>query len=275
MVGSVVRQIGAGLAADGRAARTVVIAPELQGMLDNVLAGPVTDAVARSLGQNRVAERVASQVLADLDVDSIVDAVLADERTERTLARMLESREMQLIIGHIAASPELLAAVTYHTETLAEEMVTGVRTRAARRRRRRADRARLASAPASTPDMTVTAVRVPYAGIATRAVALAIDAALAQAIVFVGGAVLIASLVGDNLEFSTLQAFLAAIAWAVVFGFYFVLFWSTTGHIGMRTMGLRVIDARGGIRASCARACGSSASRWRSSRSGPASCPCS
>jgi hypothetical protein len=132
VVGSFVRQIGAGLAADGRAARTVVIAPELQRMLDNVLAGPVTDAVARSLGQNRVAERVASQVLADLDVDSIVDAVLADERTERTLARMLESREMQLIIGHIAASPELLAAVTYHTETLAEEMVTGVRTRAQR-----------------------------------------------------------------------------------------------------------------------------------------------
>jgi uncharacterized RDD family membrane protein YckC len=97
--------------------------------------------------------------------------------------------------------------------------------------------------------MTVTAVRIPYAGIATRAVALAIDAALAQAIVFVGGAVLalIASLVGDNLEFSTLQAFLAAIAWAVVFGFYFVLFWSTTGQTpGMRTMGLRVIDARGG-----------------------------
>jgi hypothetical protein len=132
VVGSVVRQIGAGLAADGRAARTLVIAPELQHMLDNVLAGPVTDAIARSLGQNRVAERVASQVLADLDVDSIVAAVLADERTERTVARMLDSREMRLIIGHIASSPELLEAVTYHTETLAEEMVTGVRTRAQR-----------------------------------------------------------------------------------------------------------------------------------------------
>lgn len=132
VVGSVVRQIGAGLAADGRAARTLVVAPELQRMLDNVLAGPVTDAIARSLGQNRVAERVAAQVLADLDVDSIVAAVLADERTERTVARMLESREMQLVIGHVASSPEMLAALSAHTETLAEEMVTGVRSRAQR-----------------------------------------------------------------------------------------------------------------------------------------------
>jgi len=97
--------------------------------------------------------------------------------------------------------------------------------------------------------MTATAVRVPYAGIATRAVALAIDAAIAQAIFFAGGAVvtLIASLVADNIDLSTIEAVLAAIAWAVVVGFYFVFFWSTVGQTpGMRTMGLRVIDARGG-----------------------------
>src|SRR6185503_10121487 len=42
-----------------------------------------------------------------------------------------------------------------------------------------------------------------------------------------------------------------------VVGFYFVLFWSTTGQTpGMRTMGLRVIDARGahpGFVRSCVR----------------------
>jgi len=132
VVGPVMRQVGHNLAADGRAARVLVVGPELQRMLDSVLAGPVTDAIARSLAQNRVPERVAGQVLADLDVDTIVEAVLADERTERTVARMLESREMRLIIGHIASSPELLEAVSYHTETLAEEMVTGVRSRAQR-----------------------------------------------------------------------------------------------------------------------------------------------
>ena len=97
-----------------------------------MLAGPVTDAVARSLGQNRVAERVAAQVLADLDVDSIVEAVLADARTEQTLQRVLASNEMQLIIAHLASSPELLEAISHQTETLADEMVTGVRSRAQR-----------------------------------------------------------------------------------------------------------------------------------------------
>jgi hypothetical protein len=132
LLGPVVRQVGDNLAADGRAARMLVLGPELQRMLDDVLAGPVTDAVARSLAENRVPERVAAQVLERLDVEAIVASVLADERTERVVASVLASREMQLVIGHVASSPELLAALSAHTETLAEEMVTGVRTRAQR-----------------------------------------------------------------------------------------------------------------------------------------------
>jgi uncharacterized RDD family membrane protein YckC len=83
---------------------------------------------------------------------------------------------------------------------------------------------------------------VPYAGIATRAIGLAIDVAIAQVIVFAGGAVLalVASLVDMNLD-SGPAAALAAVAWFVVVGFYFVLFWSTAGQTpGMRVMGLRV-----------------------------------
>jgi uncharacterized RDD family membrane protein YckC len=89
---------------------------------------------------------------------------------------------------------------------------------------------------------------VPYAGVATRAVALAADVAIAHVIVFAGGAVLalVASLVGD-VKLDLLERILAAFAWAVVIGTYFVLFWSTAGQTpGMRAMGLRVIDARGG-----------------------------
>jgi uncharacterized RDD family membrane protein YckC len=99
--------------------------------------------------------------------------------------------------------------------------------------------------PAPAPDLR--AVDVPYAGIATRAVALAIDVAIAQAIVFAGGAViaLVFSLV-SNLELDTGGRILAAIAWAAVVGFYFVLFWSTTGQTpGMRAMSLRVMNKRG------------------------------
>jgi uncharacterized RDD family membrane protein YckC len=88
---------------------------------------------------------------------------------------------------------------------------------------------------------------VPYAGVATRAVALAIDAALAQVIVFTGGAVLalVGSLVAD-VRLDTLGRVLAATAWVAVVGAYFVLFWSTAGQTpGMRLMSLRVMTQRG------------------------------
>ena len=88
---------------------------------------------------------------------------------------------------------------------------------------------------------------VPYAGIATRAIGLAIDVAIAQAIVFAGGAVLalVASLVDMNLD-NDLVTILGVCAWTVVVGTYFVLFWSTAGQTpGMRLMGLRVLTYDG------------------------------
>jgi hypothetical protein len=123
----------------------LLAAPEVERAIDRAMAGPLTDAVARSISQHRVAERVASAVLADLDVDRLVDAVLEDERTERLIVRVLESRlvddltervldspELQRVIEHVAASPEVLEAVSRHTETLAEEMVADVRRRSQR-----------------------------------------------------------------------------------------------------------------------------------------------
>ena len=113
----------------------------------------------------------------------------------------------------------------------------------------------------STPAL-VGAPAVQYAGLATRAVGLAVDVAIAQVIVFAGGAVLalVASLVGGDLHFETLGRILAALAWAGVVGCYFVLFWSTVGQTpGMRLMALRVQDASGGhpgVPRSCVRLIG-------------------
>jgi uncharacterized RDD family membrane protein YckC len=99
----------------------------------------------------------------------------------------------------------------------------------------------MAAPPAPTAGMS------PYGGIATRAVALAIDMALAHVIVFALGAVvaLVGSLAGDA-TLNTLEQVLAACAWIFVVGTYFIVFWSTAGQTpGMRAMGLRVVDARG------------------------------
>ena len=90
---------------------------------------------------------------------------------------------------------------------------------------------------------------MPYAGLATRAVALALDVLIAQVIVFTGGAVLtlVASLVGGDLSLTTVGRILAACAWALVVANYFVLFWSTAGRTpGMRVLGLRVVGPDGG-----------------------------
>ena len=100
-------------------------------------------------------------------------------------------------------------------------------------------------AAATTPRLT--GPQVPYAGVATRAVALAVDAAVAHVIVFAGGAILalIGSLVAD-VRLDTLARLLAAAAWVAVVGSYFVLFWSTAGQTpGMRLMALRVLTPGG------------------------------
>ena len=89
--------------------------------------------------------------------------------------------------------------------------------------------------------------RVPYAGVATRAIALAADVLLITVIVVVGGALLglIASLGGD-LRPEWLVAILVGAAWALTVTVYFVLCWSITGQTpGMRAMRLRVVTADG------------------------------
>jgi uncharacterized RDD family membrane protein YckC len=92
-----------------------------------------------------------------------------------------------------------------------------------------------------------TGARVPYAGIATRAVALAIDVGLSQAIFIVGAALLslIASLVG-HLRPEWLVGVIVGSGWFLTFGAYFVGFWSVTGQTpGMRLMQVRVLTAAG------------------------------
>ena len=95
---------------------------------------------------------------------------------------------------------------------------------------------------------TAAPSRLAPAGIATRGTALAVDAAIANLICLVLGALigLVTSLVGD-LRPQWLVALLAAAGWALIVGGYFTLFWSTTGQTpGMRLMRLRVVTYAGG-----------------------------
>ena len=141
--------------------------------LDRALAGPLTDAVGRSLADHHVIERIVSAA----NLDRLVDALLDDPRTEamldRALAspglerlvvhvldsrfvdnlteRVLDSPEMQRVIEHIAASPEVLAAVTAaHRDAGRGDGLRRPAPQPSRRRRRGADGAHLAAPAAAS-----------------------------------------------------------------------------------------------------------------------------
>jgi hypothetical protein len=140
-VGAPLGRIAGDLAHQGRLARAraraevetavaeVLSAPELERAADRVLAGSLTDALGRSIAEHRVIERVAGQIVATADVDRAIAAVLDHELTERAVDRILESREMDRLVHYVATSPQVLAAVGAHTQTLADEMVASVRDR--------------------------------------------------------------------------------------------------------------------------------------------------
>jgi hypothetical protein len=170
LVGAPLRRIAGDFAHDGSLLRArarvdieavageLLAAPELERAADRLLAGPLTDAVGRSLAEHRVVERVAVQILASADLDRVIGAVLDNELTERAVdralaspglerlvIRVLESRlvdelteqvlrspEMERVVEYIATSPQVVEAVTQHTQTLAEEMVSDVRRRTQR-----------------------------------------------------------------------------------------------------------------------------------------------
>ena len=216
------------------AAEDVVSAPELARIVDSALAGPLPEEIARSLVRHRVIERVVAELAATGELERLIEQSLGSRQTLELTDRVLASDEMQRVLQSIASSPELRRAVTRQSAGLAEDVVAGVRRSATRLDERIA-----------RPEQR----RQPmYAGIATRAAALAVDALAALSIFAVGSAVvaLIASLVG-GIRPQWLAGSLLGLAWIIVGGGYFVLFWSAAGQTpGMRLMRLRVQRPGGG-----------------------------
>lgn len=252
----------------------VLAAPEAGQVVDGVMAGPLPEAVARSLIEHEVVERVVAEALASADLDGERASAREAERTEQVVAQVLASPALERLLGEalesrltldltdrmvrsqafrnaltqVLSSPELRAALMGQSRSLAEEMAVGLRRRlvrlddAAERRPRRwfrrPPRPRVARGGTQS---------VPYGGIATRGLALAVDAALVLMIALTGIAVigLVVSLVWKPRPAEAVGTFIA-VATLLVELAYFVGFWSTAGQTpGMRLMHLRVIDRTG------------------------------
>ncbi len=220
------------------AADEVLSAPEIARVVDRALAGSLPEEIARSLVRHRVLERIAAELVASGEMERLVTAALASPQTLELTDRVLTSDETQRALRHVASSPELRDAIGRQTKGLADEVVGGVRESAARLD----DRAEQVVRRPPRPE------RAKYGGIATRAIALAIDAAVTIVIFMsvVGVAALVASLVG-GLRPAWLVGALLASGWTLVAGTYFVLFWSSAGQTpGMRLLNVRVQGPTGG-----------------------------
>jgi uncharacterized RDD family membrane protein YckC len=215
----------------------VLSAPEITRVLDRALAGSLPEEIARSLVRHRVLERIAAELATSGELERLVTAALATPKTLKLTDSVLASDETQRVLRHVASSPELRDAIARQTAGLAEEVVGGVRASAVRLDDR-------AEHVVRRPPRTVRPV---YGGIATRAIALAADAALiiVAFMSIVGVAALIGSLVG-GLRPAWLVGALLASGWLLVVGTYLVLFWSAAGQTpGMRLLRVRVFGPQG------------------------------
>jgi uncharacterized RDD family membrane protein YckC len=214
-----------------------VAKPTAERAVDAVLAGPLPEAVARSAVEHHVAERVLDEVLTDVDVERILRRLLASPTAER----VLRSPEFDRLLRDILERPQVREALTHQSTSMAAETVAAARARAVRSDDafERAPR-RWLRRPARTEAM-------PFAGLTTRGLALAVDALVVNLLFLTGAAFvgLVTSFVGE-LRPVWLAASLSAAAWVVLNVTYFAGFWAAVGQTpGMRLMSLRVVGEGG------------------------------
>ena len=230
-----------------------LLANEAEHAIDAALAGPFPEAVARSLVERRVLERVLAEVLATTDAEDpdadpaerFVDRLASDEQLKRlgdVLAeRIIHSEEFERILADVVASPAIRHALTRQATGFGAETAAAIR-----RGGSRTDDALESGAHRLVGRARTTDAQRRFGGIATRAVALAIDVGLAQLWFLVAAATvtLIASLAGVGHP-GPAAAGAAGIGWLLVSAIYFVGFWSYGQTPGMWVLRLRVATRDG------------------------------
>jgi len=213
------------------AAEAVLTAPGTLRAIDRALAGPLPEELVHAAVRARVLERMLSELAAEGALDDLVTRALRSGEARALADRGVASEEMQRALHDVMTSPEVRHALVGGTAGLSDEVLTGLRARAARvdertdRRPAGADRA--------------------YAGIASRALAFVADAVVCAGLfAAVAGVAAIAGWMVGGLRPQWLVELLMAIGLTAVSAAYFVVFWSTAGRTpGMHLMHLRVAVA--------------------------------
>jgi uncharacterized RDD family membrane protein YckC len=185
------------------------------------------------LVRHRVVERVVHELVASGELERTLETTLASPQSQQLIDRVLASPAMSQALERVLSGPEVRAALTSQTAGLADQVMAGARETATGVDSRLSLGAR--RSPAS-----------PFAGVASRGVALVVDAfAVVAGTAVVGGAAsLVAAVVGGVRPDWLAQALLSLATVAIALG-YFSLFWHTAGQTpGMRLMGVRVLSDR-------------------------------
>jgi uncharacterized RDD family membrane protein YckC len=208
----------------------LLTAPEVGRVLDRALSGPLPEEVAASLVRHNVAERVVRELAASGELERLVDKALASPETLVLVDRVLASEAMARVLERTLSGPEVRKAMASQSQGLAEQVAGDVR------------------GAAGSVDRRLSTVRTPteFAGVATRGIALVVDALAILTISLAIGAAagLVGSLVGGVRPHWLAGTLLGFAGLAVAVG-YFVLFWQTAGQTpGMRLMHVRVLPGR-------------------------------
>ena len=206
--------------------------PAVERAFARILAGPaVEEAVTRAV-QSPAVERAILEALDSEMVDHVWD-------------RLLDSDETQRLIERIAEAPEVRAAITAQGVGLLTDLgrQVGRATRGLDDVVERVVRAVLRRPARTEPTQAV--------GLATRAVALAVDVGILNAGFFVVGAIvafLISAISGGTDQVSDQAVAVGGVAWLLAGSVYLLTFWSTVGQTpGMRFVGIH-LEADGEVR---------------------------
>jgi uncharacterized RDD family membrane protein YckC len=215
------------------AAEELLSTPEVRRALDRTLSSPLPEELGRLLVRHRVVERVVHELVASGELERMLETTLASPQSQELVDRVLASPAMAQALERVLSGPEVRAALASQTTGFAQEVMSGTRESAAGLDSRFWLGGR--RSPAS-----------PFAGVASRGVALVVDAfAVVAGTAVVGGAAsLVAAVVGGLHPDWLAQALLALATVAIAVG-YFFFFWRTAGQTpGMRLMGVRVLSGR-------------------------------
>ena len=213
-------------------AEEILSTPEVGRVLDGAMAGPLPEELTQSLIRHHVVERVVQELVESGEADRLLDRALGSPRSVELIDRIIASEAFRHALERSLSGPELQAAITSRSSGLAGQVADDLRRRVAR-----------LDVPAwNSLHRDSAATPAGFAGVASRGLALAVDAlAVAVVSLLLGGAIgVVSSLVG-GIRPHSLAALLLAVGGAIVAAGYFTLFWSTVGQTpGMRLVGVRV-----------------------------------